>query len=46
MTKTVTPLRGAGPQGIAEFDPLLAGAEEEERERELQAADDEQSRMA
>lgn len=46
VTKTVTPLKGTKPQGIAEFDPLLAGAEEEARMRELQAADEEQSRMA
>jgi len=46
ISKTVTPLKCANPQGIAELDPLLAGAEEEARARALQKADEEESRMA
>jgi len=46
ISKTVTPLKSAKPQGMAELDPLLAGAEEEAIARAKQKADEEESRMA
>jgi len=46
VSKTVTPLKSASNKGMAELDPLLAGAEEEARARALQKADEEESRMA
>jgi len=46
FSKTVTPLQSAKPKGIAELDPLLAGAEEEAIARAKEKADEEESRMA
>jgi len=46
VSKTVTPLKSSKPQGMAELDPLLAGAEEEAIARAQQKADEEESRMA
>jgi len=46
VSKTVTPLNSSKPKGMAELDPLLAGAEEEALARAQQKADEEESRMA